>query len=127
MAAASLLSPLTLVVGDEELLVSRAVSAVLGAARTRTPDVEVRDLDGGAVQVGDLDEALSPPLFGDERVVVVRAAQDLSKEAMAEVVPYLADPLPEVQLVPVHAGGAKGKQPLAPLLAAGARRVDCPK
>ena len=127
VAAASLLSPLTLVVGDEELLVSRAVSAVLGAARTRTPDVEVRDLDGGAVQVGDLDEALSPSLFGDERVVVVRAAQDLSKEATAEVVAYLADPLPEVQLVLVHAGGAKGKQLLAPLLAAGARRVDCPK
>jgi len=125
--AASLLSPLTLVVGDEELLVSRAVSAVLRAARTRTPDVEVRDLDGGSVQVGDLDEALSPSLFGDERVVVVRAAQDLSKEATAEVVAYLADPLPEVQLVLVHAGGAKGKQLLAPLLAAGARRVDCPK
>ena len=127
MAAPSLLSPLTLVVGDEELLVSRAVSAVLRAARARTPDVEVRDLDGSAVQVGDLDEVLSPSLFGDERVVVVRAAHDLSKEATAEVVAYLADPLPEVQLVLVHAGGAKGKQMIAPLITAGARRVDCPK
>ena len=122
-----LLSPLTLVVGDEELLVSRAVSAVVRAARARTPDVEVRDLEGATLVPGDLDEVLSPSLFGDERVVVVRAAHDLSKEAAAEVVAYLADPLPEVQLLLVHAGGTKGKQLLPPLVAAGARRVDCPK
>ncbi len=119
-----LLVPLTLVVGDEELLVSRAVSAVVRAARVRNAATEVVDLDGGAVQPGDLVEVLSPSLFGDERVVILRAAQDLAKEVAAEVVAYAADPVAEICVVAVHAGGAKGKPLIATLVGAGARRVE---
>ncbi|MCW2542708.1 MAG: polymerase delta subunit [Frankiales bacterium] len=127
MTAADLLVPLTVIVGDEEFLVSRAVSQVLRAARARNDQVEVNDLDSGAVQVGDLAEALSPSLFGDERVIVLRASQDLTKDVAAEVAAYAADPVPEIVLIAVHAGGAKGKALLASLVSAGARRVDCPK
>ncbi len=122
-----LLVPLTLVVGDEELLVSRAVGAVLRAARARNPHTEVVDLDAGAVAKGDLVEVLSPSLFGDERVLVVRGVQDLDKDVAAELVAYAADPLPEICVVAVHAGGVKGKAVLTALAGAGARRVDAPK
>jgi DNA polymerase-3 subunit delta len=122
-----LLTPLTLVVGEEELLVSRAVSAVVRAARARTPDIEVVELDGGALQTGDLVEVFSPSLFGDERVVVLRSAQDLSKEMAAEVLAYAADPVPEICLVALHAGGAKSKSLVTSLVAAGARRVEAGK
>ena len=61
------------------------------------------------MQPGDLAEVLSPSLFAERRVLVVRAAQDLAKDAAAEVLAYLADPLDEVTVVLVHAGGAKGK------------------
>jgi len=125
--APALLAPVTLVVGDEELLVSRAVSAVVRAARARTADVEVRDLEGGQLMPGDLAEVLSPSLFGDERVVVVRAGHDVLKEAAADVVAYAQDPLPEVVLVVVHAGGVKGKAIVTSLTQAGVRRVDAPK
>jgi DNA polymerase-3 subunit delta len=125
--APDLLSPLTLVVGEEELLVSRAVSAVVRAGRAKTPDIEVVELDGGSLQPGDLIEVFSPSLFGDERVVVLRAAQDLSKEMAAEVLAYAADPVPEICLVLLHAGGAKSKSLLPSLVSAGARRVECAK
>jgi DNA polymerase-3 subunit delta len=121
------LVPLTLVVGDEDLLVSRAVGAVVAAGRERTPDLDVRDLEGAELEPGDLAEALSPSLFGDDRVVVIRAGQDLAKEVAAEVLAYAADPVPEILLVVVHAGGAKGKAVVTSLLAAGARRIDAPK
>jgi len=120
-------APLTVVVGDEELLVARAVSAVVAAARARTPDTELRDLDAASLQPGDLAEALSPSLFGDDRVVVVRGAQDLSKEVAAELVSLADGSTGEIVLVVVHAGGAKGKALLTSLLASGARRVDAPK
>jgi len=42
MTAPSAPPPLHLVLGDEELLVERAVRAVVGAARATDPDVEVR-------------------------------------------------------------------------------------
>jgi DNA polymerase-3 subunit delta len=125
--AADALAPLTVVVGDEELLVSRAVSAVVAAARARTPDTEVRDLEATALQPGDLAEALSPSLFGDDRVVVVRGAQDLGKDVAAELQSLAGSADGDVVLVVVHAGGNKGKALLTALLGAGARRVDAPK
>ncbi len=125
--AADLLVPLTLVVGDEELLVSRAVSAVLRAARARNPQTEVVDLDAPGVAPGDLVEVLSPSLFGDERVLVLRGVQDLDKAVVDELVAYAADPLPEICVVAVHPGGVKGKATITALAAAGARRVDAPK
>lgn len=127
MASDDLLVPLLLVVGDEELLVSRAVSTVVAAARAADPAADVRDLTAGELQRGDLDDVLSPSLFSEQRVVVLRAAQDLAKDVAPELTAYVADPLPEVSLVVVHAGGAKGKALLTALAAGRPRRVDVPK
>lgn len=120
------LVPLTLVLGDEDLLVSRAVSAVLRAAREADPQVDVRDLDAVDLQVGDLPELLSPSLFGERRVLVVRGAQDLTKEVAAELTSYAADSLDEVSIVVCHAGGQKGKAVLTGLQAL-ARTVAAPR
>lgn len=122
-----MLVPLTLVVGEEDLLVSRAVGAVVQAARALDPLADVTDLAAGDVQPGDLPELLSPSLFGDRRVLVLRAAQDLDRAVAAELTRYAADPLDELSVVVCHAGGAKGKALLTALLAAGARRVEAPK
>ena len=122
-----LLVPLTLVVGDEELLVSRAVSAVVRAARAADPETDVRDVAAADLQRGDLDDILSPSLFGERRVLVVRAAQDLVKDVVPELTGYLAAPLDDVHVVVHHAGGAKGKALLTALAAAKPRRVDAPK
>ncbi|CAA9353219.1 MAG: DNA polymerase III delta subunit [uncultured Frankineae bacterium] len=121
------LVPLTVVVGDEDLLVGRAVSTVVRAARERDPDVDVRDLTAAELQHGDLSDALSPSLFGERRVLVVRAAQDLAKDVAAELLACLDDPQDEVHVVVLHAGGAKGKALLTSLLARSPRRVDAPK
>ena len=121
------LVPLTVVVGDEDLLVGRAVSEVVRAARAADPDVAVLDHLGGELERGDLDDALSPSLFGERRVLVLRAAQDCVKEVAAELLAYLADPLDDVHVVVVHAGAAKGKGLLTSFLAARPRRVEAPR
>lgn len=121
---ADLLSSLTLVVGDEELLVSRAVSEVVRTARGADPDVDVRELTGSDVAPGDLGEILSPSLFAERRVLVIQAAQDLTKEAAADVLAYLSQPLDEVTLLLVHAGGAKGKALLTSLQTAAGRTIS---
>ena len=124
---ASLLVPLTVVVGDEDLLVGRAVSAVVREARARDADTDLRDVTAAELQRGDLSDALSPSLFGERRVLVVRAAQDLAKDVAAELTAAVQDLPDEVHVVVVHAGGAKGKALLTALLAAKPRRVDAPK
>ena len=121
------LAPLTLVVGEEELLVSRAVSEVVRAARAQEADAEVRELLCAELQRGDVDDALSPSLFGGRRVVVLRAAQDLPKDLADGVVRALGDVPDETSVVVVHAGGAKGKALLTALGALRPRTVEVPK
>ncbi|MFE3449168.1 DNA polymerase III subunit delta [Nonomuraea sp. NPDC059194] len=99
----------TLVVGDEELLAERAVGVVVGAARAQDAGAEVHDLVGGKVEPGELTRLTSPSLFGDRSVVVIRSAQDLSKDTIAEIVAYAKNPADDAVLVLVHPGGVKGK------------------
>lgn len=117
-------APLTLVVGEEDLLVSRAVGAVLRAARAVDPAVDVDDLPAAELAPGDLAGLLSPSLFGDRRVLVLRGAQDLAKEVADELVAHAGDPPEEISVVVCHAGGQKGKALLTALAGVGARRVE---
>ncbi|WP_245681984.1 DNA polymerase III subunit delta [Actinomadura kijaniata] len=119
--------PLTLVVGDEELLVERAVGDVVAAVRSQDPEIEVIDLVPGGMEPGRLAELTSPSLFGGGKVVVIRSAQDLGKDLIAEVLRYAKDPAPDVALVAVHPGGVKGKALVEGLAKAGARKISCPK
>ncbi|WP_244203505.1 DNA polymerase III subunit delta, partial [Streptomyces rhizosphaericus] len=121
------LAPVTLAVGQEELLLDRAVQQVVAAARAADPDTDVRDLMPDALQPGTLAELTSPSLFAERKVVVVRNAQDLSADTIKDVKGYLGTPAEEITLVLLHAGGAKGKGLLDAARKAGAREVACPK
>jgi len=127
----------TVIVGDEELLVERAVSAAVAVAATAgdaaAGDGDADDPGGGrhdvaaaGLTVGELSGLTAPSLFGGDCVVVIRSAQDAGKDVSAELVRLARSPAPDVYLVVTHAGGAKNKALLADLLSAGARRVDCP-
>jgi DNA polymerase III subunit delta len=102
---------LHLVLGDEELLVERAVVAVLRQARTQagTDDVPVDRLRAGEVSTSELAELLSPSLFADERVVVLEAASEAGKDAVELVAAAAADLPPGTMLIVVHSGGGRAK------------------
>ncbi len=87
----------------------------------------MRDLAAGSVAAGTLSEAVSPSLFSDRVVVVVRGIQDLGADAAGELKAYLAAPTPEVVLVLTHPGGVKGKAMLEAARKAGAVEVECAK
>jgi DNA polymerase III delta subunit len=124
---ASSVPALHLIVGDEELLLERALARVVAAAREQDPDAGVHELAPSEVSVGTLTEVMAPSLFGDRRVVVLRSAQDLTKEPAAAVTAHVRDLADDVVLVLVHAGGAKGKALLEAATTAGAVRTNCPK
>ncbi|GAA3132228.1 DNA polymerase III subunit delta [Planomonospora alba] len=120
-------APVTLVTGDEELLADRAVGEVVAAVRAADPAAEVVDLVGGKMEPGELTRLTSPSLFGDRSVVVVRAAQDLAKDVVSEIVSYVAAPSEDAVLVLVHPGGVKGKALVDGVKKAGARVVTVSK
>jgi DNA polymerase-3 subunit delta len=129
------LAPVTLVVGEEEFLVDRAVRDLVAAARDAGLGGDVHDLDASGLGPGELDSLTSPSLFGGGCVLVIRSAQNASKEVAAELARYMMNPAADVVLVLTHAGGAKGKELLAAAKGAGqgaakgtrAQLIECPK
>jgi DNA polymerase III subunit delta len=118
---------LHLVVGDEELLVERAVADVLKVARERagTDDVPVDRLRAGDVTTSELAELLSPSLFADERVVVLEGAGDAGKDAAALIATAAGDLPPGTMLVVVHSGGGRAKALAGQLKTLGATVHPC--
>lgn len=120
-------APVTLVVGDEELLAERAVSEVVATARAADPAADVHDLLGNKVTAGELAQLTSPSLFGDRSVVVVRSAQDLAKDVITEIVAYAKQPSDDTVLVLAHPGGVKGKALVDGVKKAGAKVITISK
>ncbi|MEH1168180.1 DNA polymerase III subunit delta [Micromonospora sp. CPCC 205539] len=121
------LAPILLVLGDEELLATRAVSEAVARARGVDPDVDVREYQASALTVGEIAEMLSPSLFGGRRLLILRSGQDARKDLVAALLAYAKNPDPEVQLLVLHLGAAKGKAFADGLRAAGATVVPAAK
>jgi DNA polymerase-3 subunit delta len=116
-----------LLVGDEELLVERAISTLAAAARRADPGVSEVALTGAQLEGPELHEMLGPSLFGDARLVVVRSGQDVRAAAAAVLGPYLQTPAQGTVVVLHHLGGAKGKALLELARKAKALEIGCTK
>jgi len=126
-------APVTVIVGDEELLVERAVSAAVARAVAAGADADgtggpadIHDVPAAGLTAGELATLASPSLFGGASVLVIRSAQDATANLTGELTRLARSPMPELALVVTHSGGAKNKALIADLVGAGARRVDCP-
>ena len=73
-------SRLRVVMGEEELLRSRAVAAVRSAVLARHPDAEEHELTAAGLPVGQLADVLAPSLFGGHRLVVVPRRAGVRRE-----------------------------------------------
>jgi DNA polymerase-3 subunit delta len=123
-------APVTLVTGEEEFLIERAVRELITEAR-QALDAEgggdLHETEGGTLGQGELATLTSPSLFGGGAIVVVRAAQNASKEVAADLTRYAKAPAPDAFLILAHASGAKGKALVTDLKKAGARVLERPK
>jgi len=114
----------SVVVGEEDLLVERAVARLVDAAR---PADDVRHVQAAGLRPGELAALTAPSLFGGGYVIVVHGTADAAKNVADEITSLAGDPPPETVLVLTHAGGAKGKALLTALGKRGARMIECPK
>ncbi|MEU5265934.1 DNA polymerase III subunit delta [Amycolatopsis sp. NPDC021455] len=129
-AQATAPAPLHLVLGEEELLIERAVRETLAAARAMDATAELTRVRVSDLTAPELAELVSPSLFSEGRVIVLESAQDISQELADAVAAYLKDPADGVVLVVVHTGGGRskaGKTLPAVLKKAGAEVTECPK
>ncbi|WP_062133049.1 DNA polymerase III subunit delta [Demequina aestuarii] len=116
-------APLVLVSGPESLLADRAVERI---HRAMGAGVAVTALDAGAYSRGALIAAASPSLFDETGLVVVRGAEAMNDEFLADALAYAQAPDPEVVVVILHGGGVRGKRLLDTLRKAGVPEYLCP-
>lgn len=138
---------LTLVVGAEELLSDRAVSAVISAAKAIDPETDIREVGAGDLNRPAILELLSPSLFSERRVVVVRglgtgkvddepddnagmdeavsASGRLDDAVVAALIEHNASKEADVHFVLVHRNANSGRAQLNALKKAKPAVVDC--
>jgi len=128
--------PVTLVVGEEEFLVDRAVRQAVAQARAAlAADTgggadgggDLHDLEASALAPGELVALTSPSLFGGGATVILRNAQNATKDIAPELTKYAKNPAPDAAVILTHAGGVKGKAIVTDLAKAGVQQINCPK
>ena len=122
------LAPVHLVLGEEELLIERAVAEIVAEVRATRPAgglMPVSRLRAGDATTNELAELLSPSLFAEERVVVIEDAAGAGKDAVAVIIQAAADPPAGAVIAVLHTGGGRARALAATLRDAGARVHDC--
>ncbi|MBC8090918.1 MAG: DNA polymerase III subunit delta, partial [Pseudonocardia sp.] len=114
-----------LVLGEEELLVERAVLEVVAQVRETEPGAELRRHRATDLTPVDLADALSPSLFDEGRIVVVTGAHEANKDLTAAIVSHAADVADGIAFVVTHAGGPRNKALADTLRAKGAAVTRC--
>ena len=135
LASMATYPPVTLVVGEEEFLVDRAVRHAVAQARAALAAEagggdaggDLHELEGSALGAGEINALTSPSLFGGGSTVVVRNSHNVAKDIAAELARYAASPAPDAAVILTHPGGVKGKALVTDLTKAGANVVSCPK
>ncbi|MFC4858305.1 DNA polymerase III subunit delta [Actinophytocola glycyrrhizae] len=120
---------LQLVLGEEELLVERAVQAAVEASRLADPTAETTRVKVTDLTAPELAELVSPSLFAERRVIVLEGAQEAGKDIAVSIAAYVKEPADSVQLVVLHNGGGRkpGKDLVTAMRSADAQVVECPK
>jgi DNA polymerase-3 subunit delta len=120
-------SPLHLVLGEEELLVERAVEDIVADVRRTDATAELRRYRATELTPVALAESLSPSLFAEARVIVLQAAHEAGKDLTAAILEQSGDPAEGVVLVVQHAGTARNKALADALRKRGATVTTCNK
>ncbi|WP_020498065.1 DNA polymerase III subunit delta [Sciscionella marina] len=123
-------APVRLLLGEEELLVERAVERILAAQRAQDAAAESHRQRVSELTPPELAELVSPSLFSSARVIVLEGAQDTNAELAAAITGFAKLPADGVVLVVAHSGGGRskaGKELPGALRKLGAEVVECAK
>lgn len=114
---------LILVVGDDEFLRSQVTSKVIAGQRAARPgvDLALERVDAAQADAANaVADALSPALFGGERITVVKSGDQATKDLVGVLTQYAAVPDPDICLIVEHSGAGRAKALAADLQKLGA-------
>ena len=85
--------------GPEEYVAGRVFELVRGKVKEREDAVEVTRFDASTYQRGELLLAASPSLFGEAKVIEVRALATMNEDFLEDALAYATAPADDVVVV----------------------------
>lgn len=119
------LAPVVLVRAGEELLAERAVNRLLALARQKDPSTEISRIEAATYEPHQLDTLVSPSLFGEPKLVLVPALEQMNDALLTDLLAYVPRADPDVVLLLRHNGGQRGKRLLEAIAASPYPVVTC--
>lgn len=118
---------ITLAIGGEPLLIDRAVEEAVAAVREEHPGAQLVAVDAGDHEHAPaaIAQAMSPTLFGDITILLLRGLDGADEETGTALLAALADLPEDTYLIVTHPGVVKGKALLEAVRKAGAQQMDC--
>lgn len=110
-----------LVYGNEEYLRARATTTFLDAVRTVEPDLSMRAVEADELTAEQVEEHLSPELFGGMPVLTINTGNRLTKAALAAVLKAVDSPDCVVIVDIPKPADAGGKAVITALTSSGAQ------
>ena len=117
--------PVVLVRAGEELLAERAVNRLLALARQKDPSTEISRIEAATYEPHQLDTLVSPSLFGEPKLVLVPALEQMNDALLTDLLAYVPRADPDVVLLLRHNGGQRGKRLLEAIAASPYPVVTC--
>lgn len=104
------LAPVVLVRGSEGLLSDRAIARLRDQARASDPATEMTEVEAAGYERGQLDQLMSPSLFGERRFILIHSLESATDALVEDLLTMVASPPEGVWLVAQHGGGQRGKK-----------------
>lgn len=104
------LAPIVLIRAGEEVIADRAVARLVALARQKDPATRVTALEAASYEPHRLDTLVSPSLFGEPRLILVPALEQMNDALLTDLLAYTGAAEPDVVVLLRHNGGRRGKR-----------------
>ena len=86
------------------------MTRLLSPARRKDPSTEISTIEAAAYESHQLDTLVSPSLFGEPKLVLVPALEQMNDALLADLLSYVSAPDPGVVVLLRHNGGQRGRR-----------------
>ena len=86
------------------------MTRLLSRARRQDPSTEISTIEAAAYESHQLDTLVSPSLFGEPKLVLVPALEQMNDALLADLLSYVSAPDPGVVVLLRHNGGQRGRR-----------------
>jgi DNA polymerase-3 subunit delta len=95
-------SPIVFVFGNEDYFATRAIRSVREQLKSKDSSLEVTEIEASDYTAGQIFDLTAPSLFGEPRLLIVRALERLSDPLLDDAMAYINAPPDDVTVIFRH-------------------------